>query len=78
METTVKANFDFTPFLAQLFKTQAYLETLTEFLLTDEQKEEFDNNYIKNLKNVMRDFMDQFPDAITDSENLRKSLDEEK
>lgn len=71
-------NIDFkidpTPIFSELFKTQAYVRTLASFMLTEEQKTEFHEKYMKNFKEVMLEFIQEHPNMIDDVEDLKESL----
>jgi len=75
MEINTKTNFDGTPIFFELFKTHTYIRTLGEVLLSEEQREEFNVKYNKNFKDVLLEFIDEFPGIITDAENLKSFLE---
>ena len=65
---------DSTPIFTELFKTQAYLRTMASFLIPEDKKEEFYEQYVKNLKSVISNFIEDHPGMINDEEFLKDSL----
>lgn len=70
----VNANFDITPVVLELFKIQALMHSYVDVTLTDAQKIEFDAHFAKNYKNVILDFIEQFPHIMKDADELKKHL----
>lgn len=72
METKVR--FELTPLMMELFKTQATVLALVNTTMTDEQKQQFDTEYVSCLKNVIIDFTEANPSIIEDAEKLIHDL----
>ena len=70
----IDAHFDSTPIMMELFKTEAYLHAFVDTILTEEQKKAFNKSYLDNLKSVILEFSEDFPDAIEDLDKLREKL----
>jgi hypothetical protein len=69
-----KVSFDITPFMTELFKTQATILAYVKTTMTDEQKQKFDKEYVSCLKNVIIEFAEDHPNIISDADQLLSEL----
>lgn len=67
-------SLDATPFLVELFKIHAQNQALATALLNKEQKEVFNGEYPRALKEVISTFLQQYPHLVSDSDELRDAL----
>jgi hypothetical protein len=69
-----KVNFDVTLLMLELFKTQATILAYVKTTMTDEQKQNFNKEYVSCLKNVIIEFAEDHPNTISDIEQLLSEL----
>jgi len=65
---------DTTPILSELFKTQATILAYVKVSMTDEQKEKFNQEYIVSLKKVIGEFVESYPNQVSDKDALLSAL----
>ena len=74
MET--KLHFDFAPLMSEIFKIHALIDAYVSIKLSEEQQKEFNDVYLKRLKTVIKDFISDFPNAVTGADELLKQLED--
>lgn len=75
----IKAEFNLTPLLSEIFTIKAMVKTMYDHTfnnLSEEKKKEYKKSFIQNFKNIIKEFVNTYPDIIEGREELLKRLEE--
>jgi hypothetical protein len=70
----INTTLDMTPILSELFKTQATILAYVKVSMTDDQKERFNQEYIVSLKKVIGEFVESYPNQVSDKDSLLAAI----